>query len=135
MTENEMEELVELLRQARDELGVLAAYVGQPDTICAGLDLKTAAKCQKIVHDRIVAALKKHSKPVEKPKDDPFRPQFQRAYVNGCCVDVVRYEDGAYQFAVCKPHRTRGWVRIGNGAADSEEACKMLAIRAAEEVA
>lgn len=135
MTENKTEELVELLKQARDELWVLAAYVGQPDAVRAGLDLKTTAKCQKIVHDRIVAALKKHSKPVEKPKDDPFRPQFQRAHINGRCVDIARHEDGAYLYYLYEQHPTRGWECSGQGAADSEEACKMLAIRAAEEVA
>lgn len=49
-----------LLREARDELSVLASYVGHPDTVWPNVGLKTTAKCHKIMRDRIDAALAAH---------------------------------------------------------------------------
>jgi hypothetical protein len=50
----------ELLRQARNELDVLASYVGHPDTKWPTVGLMMTAVAQKKLRDRIEVALAEH---------------------------------------------------------------------------
>ena len=50
-------EAVALLREARNELSVLASYVDHPDTVWPNVGLKVTAKAQKQLRDLIDAAL------------------------------------------------------------------------------
>jgi hypothetical protein len=52
------ENLLDLLREARNELSVLASYVEDPDFAWPNLGLKMRAKAQKELRDRLDAALK-----------------------------------------------------------------------------
>jgi hypothetical protein len=79
----------ELLRQARNELDVLASYVGHPDTKWPTVGLMMTAVAQKKLRDHIEVALAEH----ESAKDDvewaegPFGVS-QVATVNGWELDV-----------------------------------------------
>ena len=57
------ENLIDLLREARNELSVLASYVGHPDTKWPTVGLMLTAVAQKKLHDRIDAALAEFADP------------------------------------------------------------------------
>jgi hypothetical protein len=75
----------ELLREARNELSVLASYVENRNTVWPTAGLKVTAVAQKKLRDRIDAALTQHSntsKPLPRdvlcpkcgtPKTNPYK--------------------------------------------------------------
>ena len=86
---------------------------------------------------RIDAALKAHDEAAQDgtDEDEAFAPTFQRAFVNGCDVELERCRDGAWLWWVHRDdENSRDRKRIATGAADSEGTAKMLALRTARSV-
>jgi hypothetical protein len=64
-------------------------------------------------------------------ENDPFRPGLQRANIDGYDCTLTRESDGAWRFVVWDG---LGAMSLAEGAADSEETAKMLAIKAARQL-
>ncbi len=115
-----------LLREARDELSVLASYVGHPDTVWPNVGLKTTAQCHKIMRDRIDAALAAHDAvpPGEEAVEwqtDAFGLDYHRQ--GNMLLMVVQTLDGNW-----------GWETRVEGYAATEAEAKAAAIAAAREM-
>ena len=120
-----------LLREARETLHDFAENFDcdgdshKYDTTCRACD---AAKQR----DRIDAALSSHD------ERDPFVAAYQRAFVNGCDVQIEMQRDGRWTWSVSRantePHALTDSVKtISRGPADSEASAKLLALRIARE--
>ena len=101
-----------LLREARNELAVLASYVGHPDTKWPTVGLMLTAVAQKKLHDRIDAAL---SSPRAAQTEGAERQDsatdvvewkrmngraFMSALIGRCDVDLFSKEGGGWWWQV-----------------------------------
>jgi hypothetical protein len=116
----------ELLREARKR--VICPFAHR-QTGCCGCTF-----CA--IKNRIDAALEAHDEDAQdEDEDEAFAPTFQRAFVNGCDVELERCRDGAWLWWVHRDdENSRERKRIATGAADSEGTAKMLALRTARSV-
>lgn len=135
-----------LLREAREELSVLASYVGHPDTVWPNVGLKTTAKCHKIMRDRIDAALAEHDaeervdsatqvvEPVapsalpEVESDGFWREETYRNNVHKCAVLIQRNGVANWYWSV---GRTFDAANVGRGFAATLDEAQRAALAAA----
>jgi hypothetical protein len=99
----------ELLRQARNELDVLASYVENPNTVWPTAGLKVTAKAQKKLRDRIEVALAERQDSatdvVEWRLGDDCDEEFvyYEAYPDSDTgLDVVRFKDGRWRWTMSR---------------------------------
>jgi hypothetical protein len=70
----------ELLRKARNELAVLASYVGHPDTVWPNAGLMMTAKAHKRMVAHIDAALAEHDSATDAVEWSKVNENFSTAY-------------------------------------------------------
>jgi hypothetical protein len=117
----------ELLREARNELAVLASYVGHPDTKWPTVGLMLTAVAQKKLHDRIDAALAEHNSTTDIVEWNKVNENFSTAYPDiQTSLTVSRFDLTQQKW------RWDAEVEIKKaGYCDTEEEAKAAALKAA----
>jgi uncharacterized protein (DUF2249 family) len=132
-------ELIELLREVREYVEVFAlAGADSPAGIASfkvdlpkdGFPRQWAVEAAPDTLGRIDAALSSHN------DHDPFAATYQRAFVNGCDVQIEQERNGTWRWHVSKqrtePHALLDSMReIARGPAATESQAKMLALEVA----
>jgi hypothetical protein len=121
------DELLALLREARNELSVLASYVEDPDTKWPTAGLKVTAKAQKKLRDSIDAALA-----VSKARPAPPDLKWEEKESNRFGLRPHEADYSNNVFLTVEPHlfERNGWLwRVEYaGEAKNEEEAKAAAI-------
>ena len=117
-------ELIDLLREARESVVALA-----DEYELLMLATETEEKQRELAR-RIDAALAAHD------DRDPFSASYQRAFVNGCDVQIERECNGTWRWHVRKSRAEAhalldGMREIARGPAATESQAKMLALEVA----
>jgi hypothetical protein len=116
-----------LLREARDVIDYRDCDCGNEACERLGVFVR-----------RIDAAIKAHKEAAQDETDDvdPFSASYQRAFVNGCDVQIERENNGTWRWHVRKSRTEAhalldGMREIARGPAATESQAKMLALEVA----